>query len=227
MFVTFGILTSNKADNVNMIIDSIEACNIPADRYEIVVIGNVALHRANTRVLFCEEDETKNWITRKKNAVVDESTAKDDDLVIIAKDYIMYDKGWYDGLVHFSNTTNFDIVMNPIANAKNQRYIDWVWNNPAVGAGRNIPYTVSDHHLMFVPGCFVAAKRRVFNTHRFKEELVGLGKQSDVEWSTRVLKSFKYVLNPHSKCIAFGKPSNRYPKFRRICECPRCATEKS
>ena len=38
----------------------------------------------------------------------------------------------------------------------------------------------------------------------------------------RAFKDFSYSFNLNSKCIAFGKGSNRYPKFRRKCICDFC-----
>lgn len=223
MFVTFGILTNNRADAVNAIIDSIEANNIPRELYEIIVVGDVDVKRRNTRVLRHDVCEKKAWITRKKNLVIESSRAGDDDMVIVAKDYIRYDRDWYAGVVRFAKEADFDICMNEITNDKGRRYLDWIWNNPVAGEGRNIDYRVTGHPIQFVPGCFTAARMKVFRRHAFKEDIVGLGKQSDVEWSRRALKDFTYVFNHYSRCQAFGKPSHRYPKFRRMCTCSYCA----
>lgn len=223
MFVTFGILTDSRADAVNEIIDSIEANGIPRELYEIIVVGGVDVKRRNTRVLTSDVCEERAWITRKKNLVIDASRAGDDDVVIVAKDYIRYDRGWYAGMVRFAKESDFDVCMNAIANDRGRRYLDWIWNNPAAGEGRNIDYSVTGHPMQFVPGCFTAAKMKVFRRHAFEEKIVGLGKQSDVEWSRRALRDFTYVFNHHSRCQAFGRPSRRYPKFRRACACPYCA----
>ena len=116
MFVTFGILTKDRGDEVNSIIDSIEANKIPHDNYEIVIVGNVDVKRLNARVFRDDESEDRSWITRKKNIVIDNSSAGDDDLVVVAKDYIKYDKDWYNGLLKFASEWEFDICMNEIAN---------------------------------------------------------------------------------------------------------------
>ena len=175
MFVTFGILTTNKTESVNEIIDSIESNEIPLDKYEVIVVGNININRQNTVVIHNDDCEFKNWITKKKNLVIQNSKALDNDLVIIAKDYIKYDSEWYKGL-----PAKFDIIMNQIRNTQGKRYLDWIWDNPITGNGRNIDYCITNHPKMFVPGCFTAAKKKVFNKYKFKERIIGLGKQSDI-----------------------------------------------
>lgn len=225
MFVTFGILTDNKTEQVKEIVQSILANNIPHDKYEVIIVGNINeqdLPAANTKVIYDPNLEVANWITRKKNLIIENSTASEEDFVIIAKDYIKYDSNWYKGLLQYGGHHDFDIVMNEIRNTQGKRYLDWIWNNPILGDGRNVNYKVENHEKMFVPGCLTMAKRKVFTRHVFKEKMIGLGKQTDIDWSNRAFKEFRYSFNEYSKCIAFGKGSNRYPRFRRLCQCKMC-----
>ena len=227
MFVTFGILTSNKLNNVLDIIQSIELNNIPPSQYEIIVVGSIdqsAISNPNTRVINDPDCELNNWITKKKNLVISHSKASPSDFITIGKDYIKYNPEWYSGLLSFNNSTPSDIVMNRISNKAGKRYLDWIWNNPVLGDGRNINYNVSNHPGMFVPGCLVVAKKHVFSRFHFNHSMIGLNKQSDIEWSKRTLPHFSYSFNPHSSCLVFGKCSNRYPKFRRKCTCSLCSS---
>ena len=229
MFVTFGILTNNKTQQVVDIIQSIENMDIPLDSYEIIVVGNVDLHEdfyQNFKIIHDKTVESKNWITKKKNLVVQHSSGSDDSLVIIGKDYIKYDKNWFKGLLEFHKINDFDIFMNQIHNENGKRYLDWIWNHPILGNGRNIDYRIKGHPGMFAPGCITFAKKKVFKKYPFAERLVGLGKESDIVWSKRAFSEFSYTFNIHSKCIAFGKGSNRFPKFRRKCVCDYCTSYK-
>ena len=78
MNFTFGIVTYSGHDGkdnlnkVNNIIDAIENESIP--EYEIIVVGDFAWERKNTRVIKFDETVKKGWITRKKNIITDNPT---------------------------------------------------------------------------------------------------------------------------------------------------------
>lgn len=217
--ITFGILTDNKQEQVDDIIKSIQTNEIPD--FEIIIVGDVICkeHVVITDKLL----EDKNYITEKKNIVIDKASK---DIVVLIKDYIKFDSQWYQGLMRYHMETNgkYDIIMNEIRNTRGARYLDWIWDNPTLGDGRNIDYKIKNHPGMFVPGAMVIAKRNVLETHKFNTSMIGLNKATDIDWSKRALIDFTYTFNPYSKCIAFGKGSNRYPKFRRKCICNFCLT---
>ena len=123
---------------------------------------------------------------------------------------------------------NDKIIMNQIIGTRNQRCIDWVWNNPNLKEGRNIPYEVKYHKNMFVPGGFLFAPTKLLKLYKFDEKLVGLQKCSDVKWSMSAInkneKTFNYVFNKDAKCIIFTKKQFLYKKFRQICKCEICKT---
>lgn len=217
MRITFGILTKDNLKNVTQIVDSIRKQCIPY--YEILIIGNVTHEWPScpyVRVIHDHAVNDKNHITVKKNTVVREALY---DVIVIMKDYIALDDGWYQGLLRYGD--DFDILMNRIVDRKHRRYLDWIWENPKVGEGRNVPYDVVGHKGMFSPGAFTMAKKSVFDVCMFNEKLVGLGKPTDVQWSQKAMRTFRYAMNVHACCVLIDR-HDRYPKFRRMCICDTC-----
>lgn len=215
MSVTFGILTKNNQSNVEIIVDSITAQNIPM--FEVIVVGDVndVWDSDNIRVLNDESVNMKNHITRKKNIIIELANME---IVVIMKDYLKLEEGWYAGLLKHGD---FDIVMNKIHDDSGVRYLDWIWENPVVGDGRNVNYAVRDHERMFSPGAFTIAKKYVFDEFSFNEKMIGLGKPTDVQWSNRAMKKYAYSMNTNSTCVLISR-RGRYPKFRRLCKCDKC-----
>lgn len=238
MFVTFGILTDSNQFHVDKIIDSIRRNFEPLDsienRYEVIVIGKVSypnLDLRSIKVINDDNIEQKNWITKKKNLVVQHSNCQSE-VIVIVKDYICFDDNWFNNLRTFSLAINhnWDILMCKIVTEKdNRRYLDWIWDNPNIKGktiGRNVDYNVSSHPRMFVPGCLLIAKKYVLDNVKFSESLVGLNKPTDVRWSREAFAAgYVYKFNPLSVCYAFGKRSHRYPKFRKLCSCDLCENQ--
>jgi hypothetical protein len=215
MSVTFGILTKNEQSNVEIIVDSILCQNIP--KFEIIVVGDVkdVWNIPEVSVVRDEASNAKNHVTRKKNIVLELARM---DSVVVMKDYLKLGESWYSGLLMHGD---YDIVMNKIHDENGNRYLDWIWENPIVGDGRNVDYLVSDHERMFSPGSFTMAKKYVFDEFRFDERMVGLGRPTDVRWSERAMKKYSYTMNTHSTCVLISR-RGRYPKFRRLCKCDKC-----
>lgn len=216
MRISFGILTKNNQHNVNSIVDSIISQHIP--EFEILIIGSIhdAWNQKNIKILENETDNDKNHITKKKNDVIRHAKYE---TIVIMKDYLKLSVGWYEGVLAFGEC--FDILMNKIVDNKGRRYLDWIWENPKVGEGRNIPYDVTGHPKMFAPGAFTMAKKYVFEDFMFNEKMVGLGRPTDVQWSNKAMKKYGYHMNLHSSCELIDR-HNRYPKFRRMCDCELC-----
>lgn len=216
MNITFGILTKNNQTNVNMIVESIISQGIPL--FEIYIIGDVenTWQMENIHIIQDDIDNNKNHITKKKNDII--RNAKYETIVIM-KDYLKLSMGWYKGVLAFGDC--FDILMNKIVDNRGRRYLDWIWENPKVGDGRNVPYNVTGHPRMFAPGAFTMAKKYVFDEFLFNEKMVGLGRPTDVQWSNRAMKKYSYLMNVHSTCELIDR-HNRYPKFRRMCGCDLC-----
>jgi len=214
MDISFGIMTKNNQTNVEIIVRSILEQEI--SKFEVIIIGCIddVWHLENIKIINDSVTNEKNHITRKKNMIIDESKYE---TIVMMKDYLRLDDNWYNGMKNLK----FDILMNQIVNCRNQRYLDWIWENPIVGNGRNISYDVTNHQKMFAPGAFVIAKSYVFKKYRFNERMVGLGKSSDVQWSFAAMKEFQYTMNCNSRCRLIDR-HNRFPKFRRMCLCMKC-----
>ena len=120
MDFTFGIITDGQNDNyLNTIIDSIKNNNIP--NYEIIIVGNTNLNSNNIITIFSfDENIKKNWITKKKNIIV--QNAKFENIVLL-HDYIKFDKNWYNGFIIFGN--NFDWCITKILNNNGERFRDY------------------------------------------------------------------------------------------------------
>lgn len=218
MKFSFGILTNNQC-KVNKVVESIFNQRMSTSLFEIIICGDVKhiwKHHENVRVICHPKCEERKHITKKKNIIIENCA---NDIVILMKDYLRLDAGWYDGMMRYG--CDFDILMNKIESLDGKRYLDWIWENPKIGMGRNIPYNISRHDGMFAPGAFVIAKKYVFEDHKFDESLVGIGKPTDVKWSQRAFKQYSYKMNVHSKCVMIER-QRRYPKFRQMCICSTC-----
>ena len=199
IMITFGILTGKV--NVDNIIESIEIQNIP--NYEIIVVGPCNYTSQFIHVFYDKECESKLWITKKKNIVIDNAKG---DIVVLMKDYILLDSNWYIGFKKFIDSDiNWDILMNKLVNKKNQRLLDWVWLNPKKKGPRHIDYTLTNHKCMYVPGNFMIAKLHFLKKHKFDTSLIGLRKRSDVQWSEKHLANAIYKFNINSTCILTRK----------------------
>tara|TARA_B100001094_G_scaffold8759_2_gene7876 strand:+ start:179 stop:877 length:699 start_codon:yes stop_codon:yes gene_type:complete len=223
MSFTFGILTKDNNENIKIIIDSIMIQNIPD--FEIIVVGNIENNFEKTIIIYDEMIEKQNWITKKKNIIIEKSSK---DYTILMKDYIKLEKNWYNNFKMFvKDELKCEIIMNKIETLRGQRHIDWVWNNPNLKQGRNVDYKKKEHKEMFVPGSFLFAKTSILKKIKFNEKLVGLNKESDIEWSKRALRKYKYQMNIYSKCLIFTKRQFKYRIFRKACECNDCKITKS
>ena len=216
MNFTFGIVTYSGHDGkdnlnkVNNIIDAIENENIP--EYEIIVVGDFAGERKNTRVIKFDETVKKGWITRKKNIITEEAKH---DIIVYTHDYIAPVKGFYRGWTKFGD--DWDIAMNVVINGDGTRYRDWVvlddprvkpgwvqlepWCPPEgkIRHGRSFfpSYGYRDTKHMYISGGYWVAKKKVMEEEPLDEDIVW-GQGEDVEWSDRVREKYKYVMNTHS-----------------------------
>ena len=216
MNFTFGIVTYSGHDGkdnlnkVNNIIDAIENENIP--EYEIIVVGDFAWERKNTRVIKFDETVKKGWITRKKNIITEEAKHA---IIVYPHDYIVPVKGFYRGWTKFGD--DWDIAMNVVINGDGTRYRDWVvlddprvkpgwvqlepWCPPEgkIRHGRSFfpSYGYRDTKHMYISGGYWVAKKKVMEEEPLDEDIVW-GQGEDVEWSDRVREKYKYVMNTHS-----------------------------
>jgi hypothetical protein len=117
---TFGIITNGTNDNmIKQIIDSIKEQNIP--KYEIIIVGNThVLSDNNIIIIPFDEEQKRNWITRKKNIIVQKAAYEN---IVLMHDYFKLDKDWYSGFKKFGN--NFDWCVPKIMNFNGSRYRDY------------------------------------------------------------------------------------------------------
>jgi len=213
MKFTFGIVTTNKSQYLNKVVESIYNMNIPNDKYEIIIIGGDVINKTNnTRHFKFDESSKPGWITKKKNLITKHARY---DNIVYMHDYLVFDNYWYEGFKEFGD--NWDICMNKIQNLDKSRYRDWcVWSDPDLcyegpitlepkygyGANHKIvlpPYTYKKTHFMYISGGYWVAKKHVMEKYPQDETLIW-GEGEDLEWSERVLKSneYKYKMNTQS-----------------------------
>ena len=216
MNITFGIVTYSGHDGtdnipkVNQIIDAIEQENIP--EYEIIVVGDFAWERKNTRVIKFDETVKTGWSTRKKNIITEKAKH---DIIVYTHDYIRPVRGFYRGWLKFGD--DWDIAMNVVKNYNGARFRDWVvlddprvkpgwlqeepWCPPGgkLREGRSFfpSYDYKDTQYMYISGGYWIAKKHVMQEEPLNEDIVW-GQAEDVEWSDRIREKYRYVMNTHS-----------------------------
>ena len=215
--ITFGLITNSghhensNIERLNKIIDSIEATG--ADKYEIIIVGDNAeeIDRKNVHPIAFDDNIKKGWITRKKNIITENAK---NDVIVFSHDYITYDKNWWKGWMHYG-FQDWDLAMNVMINKDGTRFRDWcvfkfdgnqgangVWANKS---GTGEPYAVSPYiprydykrtDKMYISGSYWVAKKKVMEEEPLDEQFVW-GQPEDIEWSDRVLRKYKYIMNPY------------------------------
>jgi len=178
MEFTFGIVTSGKQkERILKIIKSIEEENI--EKYEIIIIGDLKFFHKNCKMILFNPQS----LTKKKNMIC--KNAKYENLVIM-HDYIILEKGWYNGFTNFGN--DWDICMNKIKTIDNERTIDWIGLPSCKKYGNvNLPYNyVTDTKNMYVSGSYFVVKKKIFRQHPLNENFK-MFEAEDIEWSKRLL----------------------------------------
>lgn len=201
MQFTFGIITNNGKD-VNRIIESIYAMNIPNDKYEIIIVGNCDISHA-TNITKIDFDETikSGWITKKKNLITIHASKEN---IVFLHDYYTFEQNWYQGFLSFGN--DWDICSNPQYNPDSSRFRDWVLhechydNFGFKGEGRLIPYDDESSNYVYINGSYWVAKRVAMIEAPLDEDRCW-GDSEDIAWSKYIKwKRFKIRFNPNSVC---------------------------
>ena len=120
MNFTFGIITDGNNDN--FIIQNIKSIqDNKIKHYEIIIVGNTKINASELiKIINFDETIKTNWITRKKNIIVEHAQYEN---IVLMHDYIMFDVNWYEGFTKFGN--DFDICVNKIFNKDGTRYRDY------------------------------------------------------------------------------------------------------
>jgi hypothetical protein len=230
MDFTFGIITDGKNDNyLNIIIDSIKNNNIP--NYEIIIVGNTKIISSKLiKILYFDEHIKTNWITKKKNIIV--QNAKFENIVLL-HDYIKFDNNWYNGFLLFGN--NFDWCITKIFNNNGQRFRDYTLFPSKVNY-LNINYSPGDfdkyfdnncllpynfenniktNKYMYISGSYYIIKKKIALQYLLDENLVW-GQGEDVEYSKRLNENGIIIkCNKHSS-ITLLKQKNHAPWEKEI-----------
>lgn len=190
MTFTFGIITAGNL-KLPMIIKSIR--DEVADA-EIIVVGGEGISGI-THIPF-DENIKPRWISKKKNLITQNATNEN---IVYMHDYLMLSEGWYEGFLKFGNS--WDVCMNVITNKDGTRYRDWVtWDDPQLGLCRVDYNTYKKTELMYISGAYWVAKKWVMEADPIDESLCW-GQGEDVEWSKRMRKKYRYVMNPYSEVV--------------------------
>jgi hypothetical protein len=217
---TFGIITAggtNPREEIDdqsvsariiQIINSILSQKIP--NFEIIIVGGndyYAKFESIKHIKFEESRRTlarngrkfefkrKGYITRKKNLIT--INAKYENIVFM-HDYYALAPNWYTNMLLFGN--EFDVQMNSIKDMKGNRYHDWeLMDLPGLNMESHLPYEVQDlNKFQYISGGYWVAKKSVMELHPLNENLAW-GEGEDVEWSNRVKKDYKFVMNAKSE----------------------------
>lgn len=206
MTFTFGIITTYGNENyLNKLIESIISLKI--NNYEILIVGgsNNVLRIfpfSNIRHIPFNENIKKNWISRKKNIIIDEAKFEN---IVFLHDYILLDKDWFIGFEKFGD--NFIVCTNKIFNFDNSRFRDWTLspnNYLKIDTILNkslsylLPYNEESlSRYMYISGAYWVAKKNFMTKNKLNENLTW-GQGEDVDWSHMVRKNVKFKFNKHS-----------------------------
>lgn len=193
----------------------------------IVVGGNPDLmQNAYIRPTFIQFDETikPNWITHKKNLIVQAATCEN---IVLMHDYVTLQPGWLKGFKEFGN--NWLTCTNKIQNLDGSRFRDFcviandAWTDYGDGAkpnfrgdGRLLNYDIEVYtpfeRWAYYSGAYFVAKRQVLLEVPLDENRVW-GQGEDVKWCRDIY--FKYgpealAFNPHS-IVKLLKQKERAP----------------
>ncbi len=206
MKITFGIITNGSSDPwLHQIVDSIENTGISKKDYEIVLVGGQDIHRRNLQHIAFDESKKSNWITKKKNLIIDSAA---NDTLVLLHDYITFDINWYYEFVSFcTQYPQWDVCMNQILNLDGTRYRDWVGWPP-----KWIDYNDwSQTQNMYVSGAYWIATRAFMRQNKLDETRVW-GYSEDLEWSVRVRNKWRYVCADKCKVRLLKQKEHAIPQ---------------
>jgi hypothetical protein len=177
MDFTFGIITKGDCDNnIEEIIKSIEINNIP--NYEIIIVGNSSVQITDKiTVIKFDENIKQNWITRKKNIVIENSKYEN---LVIMHDYIKLDEEWYKGFLCYGN--EFEFCINKIKNLDGTRHRDYLvspyyFNEISNYFEKNcyLPYyfvnTKETNNFLYISGAYLVIKKKIALETKLNEKL--------------------------------------------------------
>lgn len=244
--ISFGICISpgyntlqlqNLVDSIRKTVDTI---------YEINIIGKFRkdiILPEHSNIIDFDETKKSGWITRKKNILAKNSKYN---IVCLLHDYYVLHTNWYNGMLFYNNqNSKWDVLTNRIFRYEGDRHSDWLvnqkymdillrkyphlqeelykvepdnWNGARWICG--LPYNEDGlTHLQYISGGYILAKKSVFESVPFDEELTW-GQSEDLVWSESVInKGYKFDFNPYSS-ISIQK-SNKWKVGQMTDDCVR------
>lgn len=208
MKITFAIITAgDQDDRIREIVRSIRATMIP--EYEILVVGGstTTLDEPDVRHISFDEGQRAGWITRKKNLATQEAAH---DVIVYLHDYHVFDPDWYTGMTEFG--TDWDIQCHSVLTVEGHRCFDWTtWDHPTIPSHINVPYDRADLvPYQYLSGGYWVSKRHVVLEEPLDENR-GSFQEEDVEWSLRVRRKYRIVMN--STCVVRHNKVHRETRY--------------
>ncbi len=188
MNFTFGIITYR--GDIEPIISSIRALNIPEDKYEIIVVGECYFPESDdVKKIHFDESVKSMWITKKKNLIIENAKMEN---IVFLHDYVVFDKDWYSGYMEFGN--EWDVCCNKQITLSNERFRDWVlmdstFDNFTINFQEKlIPYDQESAPFVYINGTYWVAKREFMRRYPLDENLIW-GQSEDMIWSKQIKKA--------------------------------------
>ena len=174
MKFTFGIITGGtNYILLENLINSIYLQEIP--EFEIIIVGSTSIKQTANIILIPFDESIKvGWFTKKKNIIC--NRAKYDNL-IMAHDYYLFSKGWYEGFLRFGD--DYDVCVNKILSISGERYMDYLISpyglNGLTNRQHYLPYdlklTPQLSKLCYISGGYYCIKKNIALTYPYDERL--------------------------------------------------------
>lgn len=180
--ISFIIISGgDRAESIARLFTSIEKQAIPD--YEIIVVGR---HDGplpdKARLVSRPGLADSAAICAMRNLGLDQAAG---DPAILLDDDVEFTDGWHESLKGLL-ASDFDVASCRVITPAGDRWYDWAWasrEDPSCPT-RNLDYASSSPNV-YVSGCFMAIRRKVFEKVRFNENLMN-HQRDDVEFCHRV-----------------------------------------
>jgi len=197
---TFGICYSNDT-YTQKIINSIQNQKGFNDKiYEIILIGPSIesikkLESSNIKNIIFEESIRPNWVTLKKNLIVQNAKFQH---ICLMHDYVALCENWFEGYQKFGY--DWDVCMNPVRLDNGMRHRDWFYEKVPF-PNRKLEFVKYDDPTMikrmYINATYYCINKKYALNYPLNNNLCW-GQAEDVEWSFRCRDNWNYRLNPHS-----------------------------
>lgn len=191
--------------SIARLFESIEKQAIPD--YEIIVVGRYDGPLPGKARLVNQPDlAEKAAICAMRNMGLDAAAG---DPAILLDDDVELADGWYEA-VKDGLASDFDVASCRVVTPAGDRWYDWAWasrQDPSCPT-RNLDYGDTNPNV-YVSGCFMAIRRKVFKKTRFNENLMN-HQRDDVEFCHRVWdEGFAVSHFPEAAAIHHLDPAGR------------------